>query len=171
MIPFLILVRDMDLLDNFLVYIIPAIYGFTNMLIIRIAFEGVPLALQESARIDGASEWKIFTRIYLPLSVPALVTVGLFTAVFHWNDWFAGAYYVQSDNLKPAATILQQMLIESMSNLSNDALNSGTVSNGTSTAQTLQMALVVIILLPILCIYPFAQKYFVKGAIVGSIKE
>lgn len=170
MIPFLILLRDINLLNSFMVYILPAIYGFMNMLIVRIAFEGIPSGLQESARIDGANEWQIFRKIYLPLCVPALVTIGLFTAVFHWNDWFAGAYYIQDTGLLPAATVLQQMLMESMSNLSNEAMNSGT-GGGSTTAQTLQMAFVVIILLPILCVYPFAQKYFVKGAIVGSIKE
>ncbi len=170
-IPFLILIRDLDLLDNFLVYILPAVYGFMNMLIVRIAFESIPIGIQESAKIDGANEWQIFSRIYLPLAVPALVTVGLFTAVFHWNDWFAGAYYVNSDTLKPAATILQEMLIASMSSLSNEAINSGTGAGGGTSTQTLQMAFVVIILLPILLVYPFAQKYFVKGAIVGSIKE
>lgn len=161
----LLLIRDLDLLDNFMVYILPAIYGFSNMLIIKIAFEGIPVELRESAEMDGAGDLKVFWHVYLPLAKPSLVTVGLFTAVIHWNDWYAGKYYVTSQSLKPAATILQEMI-------TNSASTSGYLTaNSTTTAQTLQAAFVVIIMLPIMLIYPFAQKYFVKGAIVGSIKE
>lgn len=161
----LLLIRDLDLLNNFMVYILPAIYGFTNMLILKIAFEGIPVELRESAEIDGAGELRIFWNIYFPLIKSSLVTVALFTAVIHWNDWYAGKYYVTSQSLKPAATILQEMI-------TNSASTGGYLTaNSTTTAQTLQAAFVVIIMLPIMLIYPFAQKYFVKGAIVGSIKE
>lgn len=161
----LLLIRDLNLLNNFLVYILPAIYGFTNMLIIKIAFEGIPTELRESAEMDGAGDLKIFWKVYLPLAKSSLVTVGLFTAVIHWNDWYAGKYYVTTQSMKPAATILQEMI-------TNSASTGGYLTaNSTTTAQTLQAAFVVIIMLPIMMAYPFAQKYFVKGAIVGSIKE
>lgn len=161
----LLLIRDLDLLNKFSVYILPAIYGFANMLIIKIAFEGIPVEIRESAEIDGAGELRIFWNIYFPLVKSSLVTVALFTAVIHWNDWYAGKYYVTSQSLKPAATILQEMI-------TNSASTGGYLTaNSTTTAQTLQAAFVVIIMLPIMMIYPFAQKYFVKGAIVGSIKE
>ena len=115
--------------------------------------------------MDGAGDLRIFWNVYLPLAKSSLVTVGLFTAVIHWNDWYAGKYYVTTKSLKPAATILQEMI-------TNSASTSGYLSAAsTTTAQTLQAAFVVIIMLPIMMIYPFAQKYFVKGAIVGSIKE
>ena len=107
----------------------------------------------------------------MPNCKPVLATVALFTAVFHWNDWFAGSYYVSSDWLKPAATILQEMLQEALGNLSNNAANSGTGGNVNVTAETLQMAFVVVITFPIMVVYPFLQKYFTKGALVGSIKE
>lgn len=163
-VPMLILINDLNLLNKFMVYILPAVYGFTNMLIVKISFESIPTALRESAEIDGASESKIFFKIYLPLAKSSLVTIGLFTAVIQWNDWYAGKYYVTTNALKPAATILQEMLKDSSASmyLSN---------NLTTTSQTLQAAFVVIIMLPIMLIYPFAQPYFVKGAIVGSIKE
>ena len=161
----LLLIRDLNLLDNLLVYILPAIYGFTNMLIIKIAFEGVPIELRESAEMDGAGDLRIFWNVYMPLAKSSLVTVALFTAVIHWNDWYAGKYYVTTQSMKPAATILQEMIT------SSSTTSSYLSANTTTTAQTLQAAFVVIIMLPIMLAYPFAQKYFVKGAIVGSIKE
>lgn len=171
LIPTICLFRDLDLLDNPLIYILPAVYSFYNMLIIRTSFESVPVGLREAAQMEGVSEFKIFWKIYLPLAKPALATVALFTAVFHWNDWFAGSYYVSSDWLKPAATILQEMLEEALGSLSNNATNSGTGGDVTVTAQTLQMAFVVVITFPIMVVYPFLQKHFTKGALVGSIKE
>ena len=161
----LLLIRDLNLLDNLMVYILPAVYGFTNMLIIKIAFEGVPIELRESAEMDGAGDLRIFWNVYMPLAKSSLVTVALFTAVIHWNDWYAGKYYVTTQSMKPAATILQEMIT------SSSTTNSYLSANTTTTAQTLQAAFVVIIMLPIMLAYPFAQKYFVKGAIVGSIKE
>lgn len=171
LIPTICLFRDLDLLDNPLVYILPAVFSFYNMLIIRTSFEGVPVGLREAAQMEGVSEFKIFWKIYLPLAKPALATVALFTAVFHWNDWFAGSYYISSDWLKPAATILQEMLEEALGSLNNNATNSGTGGDVTVTAQTLQMAFVVVITFPIMVVYPFLQKHFTKGALVGSIKE
>ncbi|MDY0243108.1 MAG: carbohydrate ABC transporter permease [Rhodospirillaceae bacterium] len=164
-IPMLLLIRDLDLLDRFMVYILPAVYGFINMLIVKITFDGIPHEVRESAQIDGAGEFTIFIKIYLPLAKSSIVTIALFTAVFHWNDWYAGKYYVSDPFLKPAATILQEMITSSAG--SSMYLSGHT----TTTSQTLQAAFVVIIMFPILLIYPWAQKYFVKGAIVGSIKE
>lgn len=168
MIPTISLLNKLDLLDNPLVYILPAIYSFYNMLLIRTSFEATSRALREAALMDGVSEWKIFWKVYMPINKPVLATVALFTAVFHWNDWFAGSYYISTDWMKPAATILQEMLQEALGNLSNA---SSTGSAVTTTAQTLQMAFVVVITFPIMVVYPFLQKYFTKGAVVGSIKE
>ena len=168
MIPTLCLLNGLDLLDNPLVYVLPAIYSFYNMLLVRTSFEATPKSLREAALMDGVSEWKIFWKVYVPLNKPVLATVALFTAVFHWNDWFAGSYYITTDWMKPAATILQEMLEEAMGNLNNSSATGGAV---VTTAQTLQMAFVVVITFPIIVVYPFLQKYFTKGAIVGSIKE
>ncbi len=169
MIPTISLLNRLDLLDNPLVYILPAIYSFYNMLLVRTSFEATPKALREAALMDGVSEWKIFWKVYMPLNKPVLATVALFTAVFHWNDWFAGSYYISTDWMKPAATILQEMLAEALGNLSNASATGGAAI--TTTAQTLQMAFVVVITFPIMIVYPFLQKYFTQGAVVGSIKE
>lgn len=169
MIPTISLLNRLDLLDNPLVYILPAIYSFYNMLLIRTSFEATPKALREAALMDGVGEWKTFWKVYMPLNKPVLATVALFTAVFHWNDWFAGSYYISTDWMKPAATILQEMLAEALGNLSNASATGGAAV--TTTAQTLQMAFVVVITFPIMIVYPFLQKHFTKGAVVGSIKE
>lgn len=171
LIPMICLLRDLNLLDNPLIYVLPAVFSFYNMLLVRTSFEAMPQGLREAAEMEGVSEFKIFWKIYLPNNKPVLATIALFTAVFHWNDWFAGSYYVSSEWLKPAATILQEMLEEALGSLSNNAASSGTGGNITVTAQTLQMAFVVVITFPIMVIYPFLQKHFTKGALVGSIKE
>lgn len=168
MIPTICLLQDLDLLDNFWVYILPAIFSFYNILLVRTSFEGIPAGLKEAAQMEGAGDFRIFFQIYLPLSKPVLATVALFTAVFHWNDWFAGSYYITSDYLKPAATILQEMLQSAMNELSN-SYEGG--ASATTNSKTLEMAFTVVITFPIMVIYPFLQKYFTKGALIGSIKE
>lgn len=172
MIPFVVLLRDLNLLDNFWVYVLPALYSFYNMIIVRAAFESIPISLSESAKIDGAGDLTIFLKMYVPLNIPVFATIGLFTAVFHWNDWFAGSFYVTTASLKPAATILQDIINESMASLSGNHMNNS-LGQGVSnpTPQSLQMAFVVIIVFPIVCVYPFLQKHFVKGVMIGSIKE
>ncbi len=178
LIPSFILFRDLKLTNTFWVYIFPAIYSFYNMVIIRSSFEGIPASIAESAKMDGAGDLTIYARFYLPLSKPVLATIALFTGVFHWNDWFAGSFYISKPSLKPAATllrdILSQMTFESsgMQNI-NQMMNSalGTQAASSTTPQSVQMAFVLVITLPIILIYPFLQKYFVKGVMIGSVKE
>lgn len=170
-IPFFILLRDLELLDKFGVFIFPALYNFYNVIILRAGFEAVPESLEESFRMDGAGDLTILFKLYIPLSMPSIATVALFTAVFHWNDWFAGAFYISDKNLKPAATLLQEIIANQASenpDMMNTALGQA-ASN--ITPQSLQMAFVVILVFPIVVLYPFLQKYFIKGAMVGSIKE
>lgn len=170
-IPFFVLMRDLKLLDNFLIYIIPTLYNFYNMIVVRAGFESVPYSLEESFRMDGAGDLTILFRLYIPLAMPSIATVALFFGVFHWNDWFAGSFYVSDKALKPAATLLQEIIANAASDnpdIMNTALGQAAQQ---STPQSLQMAFVVILVFPIVCLYPFLQKYFIKGAMVGSIKE
>ena len=168
-IPFFLLMRDLHLANTFWIYVMPALYSFYNTIIVRVAFEAVPASLAESARLDGAGEFRILFRIYFPLSMPAIATIALFSIVFHWNDWFAGAFYVSDERLKPAATLLQEII----SAASSDPTGPGGPGTGSSDimSQSLQMAFVVILVTPVIIVYPFLQKYFVKGAVIGSIKE
>lgn len=177
-IPTFILMRSLGLINNYWVFILPALYGFYSFIIMRTSFEGMPDSIVESARMDGAGDFRVYWQFVLPLNKPILATVALFTGVFHWNDWYAGTFYVRSQALKPAATLLRDILTEatfeggSVSNMYN-TMQSGfqAAAQKTTTPQALQMAFVVIITVPILLVYPFLQKHFVKGALIGSIKE
>lgn len=174
-IPYFITLQKLHLINSFWVYILPLLFNFMHIVIIRTFLQGIPEELEESARIDGYGDLQIFLRIILPLSGPVLATIALFIGVAHWNDWFAGAYYVSNKDMIPVQTLLQQMLTEAeaLSTSMQRAAQQGgqTVSMMTgATPESLRMALLVITVFPILCIYPFLQKYFVKGVMIGSVK-
>ncbi len=174
LIPFYILMREMRLSNTFWIYILPFIYNFFNIVIMRTYFDTIPPALKESAFIDGCNDLKIFYRIYLPLSMPMLATIALFYGVGHWNDWFTGAYYVTNVKLLPAATLLQKILSEA--SFGSEMFTQGggvntSAAKASTTPEALQMTFLVITTLPIVCVYPFLQKYFTKGVLIGSIKE
>ncbi|MCJ7842951.1 carbohydrate ABC transporter permease [Lederbergia sp. NSJ-179] len=176
MIPNFILYRELGLINNFWVYVFPFLFSFFHIIIMRTFFQQLPNSLEEAAQIDGASNFRTFTRIILPLSMPVLATVALFQGVFHWNDWFTGTYFVTEEALRPVQTLLNQLLTESeaLSNAAQKASQTGTtVSTGmiSVTPESLRMATLIVATLPIICIYPFLQKYFVKGVMIGSIKE
>ncbi|MDU6359824.1 MAG: carbohydrate ABC transporter permease [Clostridiales bacterium] len=172
MIPTYIQYKNLHLLNSFWVYVIPGMVGVTNLLMVRTFFESIPDSLEESAKLDGCGYFKIYTQIVLPLSKPVLAVVGLYTAVGHWNDWFAGAFYMNSSKLWPVQTVLQQMLSRAMGSSQEVKTASQAIAQANSavTSDSLKMAAVVITTVPILCIYPFAQKYFAKGAMIGAVK-
>ena len=172
-IPTYIQYNELGLLDTFWVYVIPSLVSVTYLIMMRSFFDGLPYALQEAAKLDGCGYFGIFFRIMLPLSKPVLAVVGLYTAVNHWTDWFAGAFYMTSDKLWPVQTVLQQMLSRAMSASSQQIDNVSAAiaaSKSAVTTDSLKMAAVVITTVPILCVYPFVQKYFAKGTLIGAIK-
>ncbi|MBE7044530.1 MAG: carbohydrate ABC transporter permease [Ruminococcaceae bacterium] len=177
-VPTFILYRRLHLLTNILVYILPGLYGFFNLVVMRTFFEGIPKGLSEAAYIDGSSEMGIFFKIIIPLSGPIFATMILFSAVGMWNDWYTGAFFVSRQNLKPAATFLQQLLneadmMESIKNLNEQNIYLTEMEQerqNAVTPESLRMTFVMIITLPIVCVYPFLQKHFVKGVMIGSIK-
>lgn len=173
LIPMYILLRNLQLTTSVWIYILPFVYNFYNIIILRTFFQEIPESLAESARIDGASELSIFFRLILPLSKPVLATIALFYGVGYWNDWFTGAFYVADKSMIPAATLLQQLLQEASFNMGSSALNMNAnmmeIQNAT-TPEALRMTFTIIITLPIVCVYPFLQKYFTKGVMIGSIK-
>lgn len=181
LIPTFILFRQIHILDTFWVLVLPSLYNFFNAIIMKTFFDGIPEGLSESARIDGASELSVFARIILPLSMPVLATIALFVGVGVWNDWFTGQFFIQNENLQPAATFLNKMISEaSFQSMTSSSGNSGSaIQNMTETQmelrgvtpEALRMTFVIIITTPIICVYPFLQKYFVKGVLVGSLKE
>ncbi|MDQ8737354.1 carbohydrate ABC transporter permease [Paenibacillus sp. LHD-38] len=175
-IPFFITLQKLHLINTFWVYVIPMLFNFMHIVIIRTFLQGIPEELEESARIDGYGDFQIFMRIILPLSGPVLATISLFIGVAHWNDWFTGAYYVSDKDLIPVQTLLQEMLTQAealSSSMQRSAQQGGQTISGSaagSTPESLRMALLVITVFPILCIYPFLQRYFVKGVMIGSVK-
>jgi putative aldouronate transport system permease protein len=174
LIPYFLLIRGLGLMNSFWVYIIPGIISVWNMIIFRTFFMGLPTGLEESAKIDGANYFSIFFRIILPVSGPVIATLSLFTAVSHWNDWFSATIFITKSNLLPIQTVLQQILksnivSEQLSQISGAAQEQ--LSKKTITAKSLTMATMMVTTIPIMMVYPFLQKYFVKGVMVGSLKE
>ncbi|WIV20867.1 carbohydrate ABC transporter permease [Paenibacillus polygoni] len=175
LIPSFLVTRSLGLMDSFWVFIIPTLISVWNMIIFRTFFRGLPDGLLESAQIDGCGHFKTFFRIVLPLSGPVIATLSLFTAIFHWNEWFLPSIYINNENLLPIQSMLQQILnsnimSEQMSQL--DSAAQARMSRMRSvTTKSLSMATMMVATLPIIAVYPFVQKYFVKGVLVGSLKE
>lgn len=170
LIPTFLLYKGLGLTNNFWVYIIPGMVSAFNMLVIRTYMNGIPDSLEESAQLDGAGYTTIFLKIYSPLCKPVYATVALFVAVGQWNSWFdAMLYNRMSDNL----TTLQYELMKLLSSVTNQGGNAEMMKNsmGTVTPTSVRAAATIITMLPIICIYPFLQKYFVAGLTLGGVKE
>ncbi|WP_139997284.1 carbohydrate ABC transporter permease [Paenibacillus paridis] len=167
LIPSFLLIRDLGLFDSFWVYIIPAMFSFFNLIIFMTFFREIPDALEEAAKIDGANDFVIFIRVVLPVSMPVLATIALFQGVFQWNDYFAGMIFINNPDLQPIQTYLYRIIAQSSSN--QMAADAGIV-NKTVTSQSIKLATMVITTMPIVAAYPFLQKYFVQGMMIGSVK-
>lgn len=170
LIPVFLVYKNLGLTNSFWVYILPGMVSAFNMLVIRTYMNGLPDSLSESAMMDGAGHMTIFFRIILPLCMPVIATVSLFQAVYHWNSWFdAMLYNRMSDNL----TTLQYELMKLLSSVTNQNASAETMknANNTVTPTTVRAAATVITSLPIICLYPFLQRYFVVGLTIGGVKE
>lgn len=167
LIPTFLLIRDLGLFDSFWVYIIPAMFSFFNLIIFMTFFREIPDALEDAAKIDGANDFVIFVKIVLPVSMPVLATIALFQGVYQWNDYFAGMIFINNPDLQPIQTYLYRIIAQSSSN--QMAADAGIV-NKTVTSQSIKLATMVITTMPIVAAYPFLQKYFVQGMMIGSVK-
>ena len=170
-IPTYMLMRNMGLINSVWVMMLPFCVGAYNVILFRTFFTGIPAALREAAIIDGASEVTVLFRIIFPLSKAIFATIGLFTLVAKWNDWFSALIYLNRETMYPLQMILRKILFntdQAMKNL--DPVTRQMFSGNEVTAQNVKMAAIIITTLPILCVYPFIQKYFVKGVFVGTIK-
>ncbi|MCL1787051.1 MAG: carbohydrate ABC transporter permease [Defluviitaleaceae bacterium] len=171
MIPYFILLRNLGLNRSFWLYVIPGVFSFMNFLLMRVYFDTLPEELRESAKMDGAGHVRILFQIYWPLSAPIIATLALFIGVGHWNDWFTGAFFQSRTELFPAATLLQRLLSEaSPAAMREEGQEVIQDLMRTFTPMSLQMAFVMILTMPIVALYPFLQKYFVKGVMIGAIK-
>lgn len=161
-IPTYLIVKATGLIDTVWALIVPnAIWSF-NVLVMKGFFENLPEEIFESARIDGAHEWRILLRIAVPLSIPSIMTIGLFYAVGHWNSFFAAIMYITDRSLFPLQVVVREILMMTQQPLENAEDMVPTV--------TMQMSAVIFASLPIIAVYPFLQKHFTKGMIIGSIK-
>ncbi|MGZ9586502.1 carbohydrate ABC transporter permease [Paenibacillus marinisediminis] len=175
-VPYYMLLKELHLINTIWVYIIPGLYSAWNIIIMRTFFNGISFSLEESAKLDGCNDFGVFMRVILPLSKPVIAVIGLFNAVGHWNDWFTGSFYVQNTNLRPVSTLLQEMLTRQDAIRAQLMQNAGSQSyemleKMTVTGNSLKMATIIVVVAPILCVYPFIQKYFAKGVMIGSVKE
>ncbi len=171
-IPYYIQLNRLGLVNTFWVYIFPGAVSAYYMIMIRTFYETIPDSLHESAKLDGCGYFRIYWNIQLPLSKPIIAVIALYCAVGHWNDWFSGAFYQRSSRMWPVQTVLQQMLNKAMSS-SREVSNVGQLiaaNANTVTSDSLKMAAVIVTITPILCVYPFIQKYFAQGVMIGAVK-
>jgi len=171
MIPVYMLIRHLGLIGTFEVYLLPALLSVWNVFIVRSYIDGLPLALQESAKLDGANDFVIFWKVILPLCTPVLATIALFIAVGHWNAWFDTYLY---NNQKPQFTTLQYELmkvLQSTSSGTNYRDPNAQQAMASVSPESIKMAITIVVTVPILLIYPFLQKYFVKGMTLGAVKS
>lgn len=175
LIPYYLICKNLGLINNFLVFVIPSIYSSFYILMLRVYYRGMSSSLEESAKIDGAGYFTIFFRIYFPLSAPALATVALLAGVGLWNDWYDGLVMVSDSRMWPLQTLLLHIVqgndTMALFRKRNMAGIGSMAKKIAFTTESLKMAMLIITTLPIVLIYPFLQKYFIKGLMIGSIKE
>lgn len=169
LIPGFLLMRDLHLINTFWVYVLPGMVNAFNIFMIRSYIDGLPIELQESARLDGANDLVIFFRIVLPLCAPVLATVALFIAVGQWNSWF-DTYLYNSSNPKLSTLQFELMKILQSTQAGADAAHSNEFKVQQITPDSIKMAITIVTIVPILAVYPFLQRYFVRGMTLGAVK-
>ena len=170
LIPTYLVVRDLKLVNTVWAMILPCGISTYYLIIMKNYFMSLPDSLLEAARLDGANEFHILTRVVLPISIPFMATFILFYAVERWNEWYLANLYINKAALYPLQTYLRNVLI-SMSNTLNDIAKQFMQGHAKVNSTAVQMATIVVATVPILCVYPFVQRHFVKGVMVGGIKE
>lgn len=169
LIPSYLNVKQLGMVNTAWAIVIPSAINTFNLIVMRTAFRGVPDSMEESAKIDGANDFIILFRIFIPLVLPLFTVIILFYLVQHWNSWFPAMIYLRTRELFPVQLILREILIAN----STDAMTSGTVdaTDSEPIGATIKYATIMVVCIPIICVYPFLQKYFTKGILVGAVKE
>ena len=165
LIPSYLLIKDLGLINSRLSLILPGAVSTFNLMIMITGFEGIPQSLEESARIDGAGDWTILFRIIMPLAKPTIMVILLYYAVGHWNSWFNAMIYLRDAQKMPIQIFLRDILTRSQLGAMTGQTDVEDVG------QTIKYATIIVSTVPILCIYPFIQKHFVKGVMIGAVKE
>lgn len=170
LIPTYLVMRNYKLLNTFWIMILPGAINTWNLIIMRTFFQNIPNELEEAGIIDGCNDIQMLFRIFLPLSLPSVMTIGMFYAVGHWNSWFNAFIYLRDYDKFPVQLWLRMIVLQ---NQVNDIVSINIVLDPNQEnliSETIKYAVIIVTALPILCVYPFIQKYFVKGVIVGAIK-
>ena len=175
LIPTFLMIRSMGLMNNLAVYIVPSLVGLWNVILMRTFFQSLPEALEESARIDGANYLQIFFKIIVPISTPIFATIALFVGVAHWNDWFVGVVYITSPDLRPMQNVLLSVInearaAEAMAAMAESGAAAAAGRGRPANVRSITMATMFVTIFPVVIAYPFLQRFFVKGIMVGSIK-
>ncbi|MCU6710387.1 carbohydrate ABC transporter permease [Paenibacillus sp. J5C_2022] len=171
LLPFYVVVVKLGLSNSFWVYILPALFTTFNMLLAKVFFDQIPKSLEESASIDGAGPGRIFFQIILPSSLPILATLSIFAGVAQWNSWFDALLFVTKQDLLPVQTLLYKIILESQASTVEQIMRmSQTDQQTTISSESIKMTTLMVSTLPILFIYPFMQRYFVKGMMLGAVK-
>jgi len=172
LIPTYLIMRAYKLLNTFWVMVIPGAISTWNMIIMRTFFQNIPNELEEAATIDGCSDVGVLARVILPLSTASIMTIGMFYAVGHWNSWFNAFIYLRDQSRYPIQLWLRLIVLQNQINDITLIANQGAVDQTADrlVSDTIKYAVIIVAALPILCVYPFIQKYFVKGVMVGSVK-
>ncbi|MFA5376753.1 MAG: carbohydrate ABC transporter permease [Dehalococcoidia bacterium] len=187
MITYFVWMRQIHLYDNRLIYILPACYGMWAMIVMKTSFKSIPESMNESAMMDGAGYFRIFRQITLPLSMPMIATMGLFCAVSYWNGWFEGSLLIETQKKWVLQTFLQLAVLKGRASVGIN-FSTGNSAGGYNIMEwnlspqeqdkimkldsvSIETAYIMVATVPILCVYPFIQKWFVKGVMIGSIKE
>ena len=165
MIPEFLINKSLGIYDNRLAVILPYAISVYNLIIMRTFFQNIPVSLEESAKIDGANDFTILFKIMIPLAIPSIAVVGLYYGVEHWNSYMRSLIYLRNRELFPLQIILREILLQNQ----NEALQSATDTTF-AYAENLKYATIVVATVPILCVYPFLQKFFVKGVMIGAVK-
>ena len=169
MVPAYILIYELNLLDSIWALILPSAVGAYNIILVMNYFKNLPGELDEAARIDGAGAMRIMWSIYVPLALPVIATVALFSFVGHWNAWFDASIYMESQSKIPLQTYIQQLVVES--SVSSSLSPQEQMMLAEVSGKSFNAAKVFVTMLPLLLIYPFVQRYFVQGIVIGSVKE
>jgi putative aldouronate transport system permease protein len=169
LIPTYIVIKSYGLVNSFWVLVLPAVMSVWDAIIMMNFFRGVPSELEEAAIMDGAGAWRVLVSVYLPISLPVLATITLFTVVGHWNDFFTGLIYINDPKNYPIQTYIRSLTLKvDFSSITDPRLLAERLK---VSAITFNAAKIVISMIPIVCIYPFLQRFFVSGLVMGSVKE
>ena len=164
MIPTFLVVKELKMLNTIWAMVLPGAVSTYNMILMRTVFRQIPESLVEAAELDGCKDFGVLFKIVLPLSLASLMTIGMFYAVGHWNSYFSAVLYLSKPEMYPLQIILRQVVL--MNEIVENASSTENVM-----AEGIKYATIVVAMLPILCVYPFVQRYFVKGVMIGSVKE